>query len=73
MHAPPVTEGKGMSLLKKMGWNPGEGLGKNKEGSLEPLLLDIKTDKKGKNLSYNNLHKIFIKVYMPNLLSASFF
>lgn len=46
-HAPPVTEGKGMSLLKKMGWNPGEGLGKNKEGSLEPLVLDIKTDKKG--------------------------
>ncbi|XP_035221037.1 protein SON-like [Stegodyphus dumicola] len=45
--AAPVTEGKGMSLLKKMGWNPGEGLGKNKEGSLEPLVLSIKTDKKG--------------------------
>ncbi|XP_035209233.1 protein SON-like, partial [Stegodyphus dumicola] len=44
--AAPVTEGKGMSLLKKMGWNPGEGLGKNKEGSLEPLVLSIKTDKK---------------------------
>ncbi|XP_022256948.1 protein SON-like [Limulus polyphemus] len=36
-----------MHLLKKMGWNPGEGLGKNKEGSLEPLLLNVKTDKKG--------------------------
>ncbi|GFS32034.1 protein SON [Nephila pilipes] len=45
--AAPVTEGKGMSLLKKMGWNPGEGLGKNKEGSLVPLMLDIKMDKKG--------------------------
>lgn len=45
--AAPVTEGKGMSLLKKMGWNPGEGLGKNKEGSLVPLILDIKMDKKG--------------------------
>ncbi|GIX82581.1 protein SON [Caerostris darwini] len=45
--AAPVTEGKGMSLLKKMGWNPGEGLGKNKEGALVPLMIDIKTDKKG--------------------------
>ncbi|XP_076308316.1 protein Son-like [Tachypleus tridentatus] len=45
--ATPVKEGIGMHLLKKMGWNPGEGLGKNKEGSLEPLLLNIKTDKKG--------------------------
>lgn len=45
--AAPVTGGKGMSLMKKMGWNPGEGLGKNKEGALEPLVLDIKMDKKG--------------------------
>lgn len=37
----------GMALLQKMGWQPGEGLGKNKEGSLEPLRLEIKTDKKG--------------------------
>ncbi|XP_023233076.1 protein SON-like isoform X2 [Centruroides sculpturatus] len=45
--AMPVREGIGMHLLRKMGWNPGEGLGKNKEGVLEPLLLDIKTDKRG--------------------------
>lgn len=36
-----------MYLLRKMGWNPGEGLGKNKEGTVEPLVLDIKMDKKG--------------------------
>ena len=36
-----------MKLLQKMGWQPGEGLGRNKEGTLEPLALDIKTDKKG--------------------------
>lgn len=36
-----------MKLLQKMGWQPGEGLGRNKEGSLEPLALDIKMDKKG--------------------------
>lgn len=36
-----------MKLLQKMGWQPGEGLGRNKEGTLEPLSLDIKMDKKG--------------------------
>ncbi|KAG1701182.1 Protein SON [Nymphon striatum] len=42
-----VEGGMGMYLLQKMGWEPGKGLGKNNEGSVEPLLLDIKTDKKG--------------------------
>lgn len=36
-----------MLLLQKMGWNPGEALGKDKTGSLEPLLLDVKLDRKG--------------------------
>lgn len=43
----PVTGGMGMHLLQKMGWVPGEGLGKEKNGSLEPLLLDVKLDKRG--------------------------
>lgn len=43
----PVASGMGMHLLKKMGWNPGEGLGKEKTGSLEPLLLELKLDKRG--------------------------
>lgn len=30
-----------------MGWKPGEGLGKEKTGTLEPLLLEVKLDKKG--------------------------
>lgn len=30
-----------------MGWKPGEGLGKEKTGALEPLLLEVKLDKKG--------------------------
>ncbi|RZF37952.1 hypothetical protein LSTR_LSTR005452 [Laodelphax striatellus] len=45
--ATPVKSGMGMTLLQKMGWKPGEGLGKNKEGALEPLLLKVKMDKKG--------------------------
>lgn len=36
-----------MALLQKMGWRPGEGLGKNKEGALEPLQLEVKLDKRG--------------------------
>lgn len=46
-HTAPVTGGMGMHLLQKMGWVPGEGLGKEKNGSLEPLLLDVKLDKRG--------------------------
>lgn len=30
----------GLKMLQKMGWSPGEGLGKNKEGALEPLVPD---------------------------------
>ncbi|XP_014223647.1 protein SON isoform X1 [Trichogramma pretiosum] len=45
--AQPVAGGMGMHLLQKMGWRPGEGLGKNKEGTLEPLSLEVKLDKRG--------------------------
>jgi G-patch domain len=43
----PVNSGMGMHLLKKMGWLPGEGLGKEKNGNLTPLLLELKLDKRG--------------------------
>lgn len=43
----PVSGGMGMHLLQKMGWRPGEGLGKEKNGSLQPLLLEVKLDKRG--------------------------
>lgn len=42
-----MSGGMGMHLLQKMGWKPGEGLGKEKTGTLEPLLLEVKLDKKG--------------------------
>ncbi|XP_020292225.1 protein SON [Pseudomyrmex gracilis] len=45
--AQPVSGGMGMALLQKMGWRPGEGLGKNKEGALEPLQIEVKLDKRG--------------------------
>ena len=45
--ATPITEGIGKKLLEKMGWRQGEGLGRRKEGTIAPLALDIKTDRKG--------------------------
>ena len=47
MSARPVQSGMGMALLQKMGWKPGEGLGKNKEGVQTPLQLEVKLDRKG--------------------------
>ena len=49
--APPVQGGIGMFLLQKMGWKPGDGLGKDNEGSREPLMLDVKMDRKGNTLT----------------------
>lgn len=37
---PPSTPQFGLKMLKKMGWSPGEGLGKNKEGTVEPVVPD---------------------------------
>lgn len=45
--AAPVSDSIGRKLLEKMGWREGQGLGKNKEGTVDPLALDIKTDRKG--------------------------
>lgn len=42
-----MDSGMGMHLLQKMGWRPGEGLGKDKSGTLQPLLLDVKHDRRG--------------------------
>ncbi|XP_023929984.1 protein SON isoform X1 [Lingula anatina] len=47
VNALPLQGGVGMLLLRKMGWKPGEGLGKNNEGPSEPLMLDVKMDRKG--------------------------
>lgn len=42
-----VTSEVGLKLMQKMGWSPGEGLGKDRDGPLEPLTMDIKSDRKG--------------------------
>ena len=43
----PITGGVGMRLLQKMGWKPGQVLGKRGEGNLEPIAMNVKMDRKG--------------------------
>ena len=45
--------------MRKMGWKEGEGLGKNKEGNKEPILVDFKTDRKGKILFFFFLQNVY--------------
>ena len=44
---PNFGSGIGMRLMQRMGWKPGTGLGREATGSLEPLMLDVKNDRKG--------------------------
>lgn len=41
--------------MRKMGWKEGEGL-ENKEGNKEPILVDFKTDRKGKIFFLQNVY-----------------
>lgn len=59
VRAAPVQSGIGMALLQKMGWKQGEGLGKNNEGSVEPLALDFKTDRRGLTSTGEQMPKTF--------------
>ena len=45
--AAPVRGGIGKLLLQKMGWKEGTGLGKDETGSLIPLNMELKVDRKG--------------------------
>lgn len=47
----PVIGGFGLKMLKKMGWKEGQALGTKGQGVLEPITLDIKTDRSGRCLS----------------------
>ncbi|KAK2856697.1 hypothetical protein Q5P01_005432 [Channa striata] len=47
LKAAPVSGGVGEFLMRKMGWKTGEGLGRNREGTIEPIIIDFKVDRKG--------------------------
>ena len=46
------STGIGSFILKKQGWNKGEGVGKNKQGITEPVVLEWKHPKKRIGLGY---------------------
>ncbi|KAI6225871.1 G-patch domain-containing protein [Aphelenchoides besseyi] len=46
-NAPELKGGIGAHLLQRMGWRPGQGLGRDLNGPVMPLILDIKADRKG--------------------------
>ena len=41
------SSNKGFALLTKMGYKPGEGLGKSKDGIIEPIGVEVKTNRSG--------------------------
>ncbi|CAB1440736.1 unnamed protein product [Pleuronectes platessa] len=49
LRAAPVSGGVGEFLMRKMGWRTGEGLGRNREGTVEPIIIDFKIDRKDLN------------------------
>ena len=50
----PIKDGFGSRMLKKMGWKEGQPLGKSKKGYVTPILVDVKTDRRGKAVFYFN-------------------
>ena len=49
--------GIGMHLLMKMGWKPGQGLGKNLDGPIEPIVPTFKRDTKGLLCAHEKVRK----------------
>ncbi|KAJ8412775.1 hypothetical protein AAFF_G00117260 [Aldrovandia affinis] len=47
LHNTISNENRGFALLQKMGYKPGQGLGKGGAGRVEPIPLNIKTDRGG--------------------------
>ncbi|XP_044597821.1 G patch domain-containing protein 11 isoform X1 [Cotesia glomerata] len=49
-----TSDNKGFEMLMKMGYKPGQGIGKNLHGSSEPIPINIKSDRSGLGKSNNS-------------------
>lgn len=49
--ATPYSGAKGTNMLQKMGWTPGQSLGRRQNGQLEPHMPDIKVNRRGFDVS----------------------
>uniref|UniRef100_A0A8C4QU61 Uncharacterized protein n=1 Tax=Eptatretus burgeri TaxID=7764 RepID=A0A8C4QU61_EPTBU len=58
VRAPPVCGGVGEKLLRKMGWREGQGLGRNREGLINPITVDFKLDRCGLSTHGEKIHKV---------------
>lgn len=50
----PYSGAKGTNMMQKMGWNPGQSLGKRQNGQLEPHMPDIKVNRRGFDVAGQN-------------------
>ncbi|CAI2303569.1 unnamed protein product [Caenorhabditis sp. 36 PRJEB53466] len=73
-NAAPATGGIGKLMMERMGWRPGEGLGKDATGAVEPLVLDVKNDRKGlmaeEEMTIKQRHKLNAQNNVPVDLST---
>lgn len=66
-----IKGGVGMHLLQKMGWTPGEALGRRKKGSLEPVIPMIKFDTKGLAAEDEKVRKVYQKlISLPDVFGG---
>ncbi|CAI4230274.1 unnamed protein product [Auanema sp. JU1783] len=65
----PTVSVLGLKLMYKMGWRPGKGLGPKCEGLLEPVMPDVKHDRKGLQTEEERKSLLFQK--MTNLCETS--
>lgn len=80
LRAAPVSGGVGEFLMRKMGWKTGEGLGRNREGTIEPIIIDFKVDRKGLDRKPGRTHRtdneseqlnhIFMRVILLMLMAV---
>ncbi|XP_051993100.1 protein SON-like isoform X2 [Xyrauchen texanus] len=70
LRAAPVSGGMGELLMRKMGWRSGEGLGKHREGTVDPIVIDFKTDRKGLVAEGEKTQKSGNIVVMKDLLGG---
>ena len=69
MNLAPITESPGITLMMKMGWSSGQGLGKEGTGDVNPLQLAVKTDRKGTDFSlYILLYCCFVSFLKLTLI-----
>ena len=53
-----MVSSKAMNMMKLMGWNEGTGLGKDSEGSTEPIKVAVKNNNRGVGCKNEDIYSI---------------